>query len=56
VAVLAQIVAVTALPDFSTQLLYAALLGVIVAVESPGLHEAVARLRARRVSPQGREG
>ena len=49
VALLTHIVAITALPDFSTQLLYAALLGVIVAVESPGLHEAVARLRARHV-------
>ena len=34
VALLAQIVAVTALPDFTTQLLYAALLAVIVALES----------------------
>ncbi|MEV0307890.1 ABC transporter permease [Nonomuraea fuscirosea] len=48
VALLAQIVAVTALPDFSTQLLYAALLAVIVAVESPGLRQAIERLRARR--------
>ncbi|MFI7450012.1 ABC transporter permease [Nonomuraea sp. NPDC049714] len=50
VALLAQIVAVTALPDFSTQLLYAALLAVIVAIESPGLRQAVERLRARRAS------
>ncbi len=50
VALLAQIVAVTALPDFSTQLLYAALLAVIVAIESPGLHQAVERLRARRAN------
>lgn len=50
VALLAQIVAVTALPDFSTQLLYAALLAVIVAIESPGLHETVERLRAHRRS------
>jgi ribose/xylose/arabinose/galactoside ABC-type transport system permease subunit len=56
VALLAQIVAVTALPDFSTQLMYAALLGVSVAVESPGLHQAVARLRARQVSATGRTG
>lgn len=48
IAVLAQIVATTALPDFSTQLLYAALLAVIVAVESPGLHRGVARARAHR--------
>jgi ribose transport system permease protein len=46
VALLAQIVAVTALPDFTTQLLYAALLAVIVAIESPGLHATVDRLRA----------
>jgi ribose/xylose/arabinose/galactoside ABC-type transport system permease subunit len=53
VALLAQIVAVTALPDFSTQLLYAALLAVIVAIESPGLHQAVDRLRGRRASTAG---
>jgi ribose/xylose/arabinose/galactoside ABC-type transport system permease subunit len=53
VALLAQIVAVTALPDFSTQLLYAALLAVIVAIESPGLRQAVDRLRARRASTAG---
>jgi len=47
VAVLAQIVAVTALPDFTTQLLYAALLAVIVAIESPGLRASLDRLRAR---------
>ncbi|MET8002247.1 hypothetical protein [Nonomuraea glycinis] len=50
VALLAQLVAVTALPDFSTQLLYAALLAVIVAIESPGLRQAVERLRARRAN------
>ncbi|MFD0854096.1 hypothetical protein ACFQ07_17805, partial [Actinomadura adrarensis] len=48
VALLAQVVAVTAMPDYSTQLLYAALLGAIVAIESPGLHRAVDRLRAHR--------
>jgi ribose/xylose/arabinose/galactoside ABC-type transport system permease subunit len=48
VALLAQIVAMTALPDFTTQLLYAALLAVIVAVESPGLRASVDRIRARR--------
>jgi ribose/xylose/arabinose/galactoside ABC-type transport system permease subunit len=47
VAVLAQIVAITALPDFTTQLLYAALLAVIVAIESPGLRASLERLRAR---------
>jgi ribose transport system permease protein len=56
VALLAQIVAVTALPDFSTQLLYAALLGLIVALESPGLHEAVDRLRARRAGSSSDPG
>jgi ribose/xylose/arabinose/galactoside ABC-type transport system permease subunit len=56
VALLAQIVAVTALPDFSTQLLYAALLAVIVAIESPGLHQTVDRLRARHASPDHRTG
>jgi ribose transport system permease protein len=50
VALLAQIVVITALPDFSTQLLYAALLAVIVAIESPGLHQTVDRLRAGRVT------
>jgi ribose/xylose/arabinose/galactoside ABC-type transport system permease subunit len=48
VALLAQIVAMTAVPDFTTQLLYAALLAVIVAVESPGPRRAVDRLRAYR--------
>jgi ribose transport system permease protein len=48
VALLAQIVAVTALPDFTTQLLYAALLAVIVAIESPGLRASSDRLRAGR--------
>ena len=48
VALLAQIVAVTALPDFTTQLLYAALLAVIVAFESPGLRAQVDRFRASR--------
>jgi ribose/xylose/arabinose/galactoside ABC-type transport system permease subunit len=48
VALLAQIVAITALPDFTTQLLYAALLAVIVALESPGLRATVDRFRASR--------
>ncbi|SFQ20895.1 ribose transport system permease protein [Actinomadura madurae] len=48
VALLAQVVAVTAMPDYFTQLLYAALLGAIVAIESPGLHQAMDRLRAHR--------
>jgi ribose/xylose/arabinose/galactoside ABC-type transport system permease subunit len=53
VALLAQVVTMTALPDYSTQLLYAHLQAVIVALESPGLHDAVARLRARRVGMTG---
>jgi L-arabinose transport system permease protein len=51
VALLAQIVAVTAIPDYSTQLLYAALLAVIVAIESPGLHQTLSRgFRNRRAA------
>ncbi|MEV0389231.1 hypothetical protein [Nonomuraea sp. NPDC050643] len=48
VALIAQLVAVTALPDFTTQLLYAVLLATIVAIESPGLHQTMERLRTRR--------
>jgi ribose/xylose/arabinose/galactoside ABC-type transport system permease subunit len=48
VALLAQIVAITALQDFTTQLLYAALLAVIVAIESPGLRALLDRLQASR--------
>ncbi|WP_075023101.1 hypothetical protein [Actinomadura madurae] len=47
-ALLAQVVAVTAMPDYFTRLLYAALLGAIVAIESPELHQAMDRLRAHR--------
>jgi ribose/xylose/arabinose/galactoside ABC-type transport system permease subunit len=47
VALLAQIVAVTALPDFSTQLFYAGLLVVIVALDAPGLRRTLDRIRAR---------
>jgi ribose/xylose/arabinose/galactoside ABC-type transport system permease subunit len=54
VALLAQIVTTTALPDFSTQLLYAALLALIVAIESPGLHQLVDRIRAHRTSAAAR--
>ena len=46
VALLAQIVAITALPDYYTELLYAALLVVIVAMDASGLREALDRLRA----------
>ncbi len=49
VALLAQIVAVAYLPDYSIQLFYAALLAVIVAVDSPG--SARERARARSVAP-----
>jgi ribose transport system permease protein len=47
VALLAQIVAVVYLPDYSTQLFYAALLAVVVAIDSPGLRRALDRVRAR---------
>ncbi|MFI5897366.1 ABC transporter permease [Actinoplanes sp. NPDC051513] len=47
VALLAQIVAVAYLPDYSTQLFYAALLAVVVAVDSPGLRRNAERMRAR---------
>jgi ribose/xylose/arabinose/galactoside ABC-type transport system permease subunit len=47
VALLAQIVAVAYLPDYSTQLFYAALLTVVVAVDSPGLRRTLERARAR---------
>jgi ribose/xylose/arabinose/galactoside ABC-type transport system permease subunit len=47
VALLAQIVAMTKLPDYSTELLYAALLVVVVATDAPGLREVPGRLRAR---------
>ncbi|XRQ09040.1 ABC transporter permease subunit [Actinomadura welshii] len=53
VALLAQVVAVTALPDFSTQLLYAALLGAIVVIESPGPRRTIDRIRARRAGAAG---
>ena len=49
VALLAQVVAVSYLPDYSIQLFYAALLAVIVAIDSPGLRRSVDRLRARGV-------
>lgn len=47
VALLTQIVAITALPDYSTGLLYAALLAVIVAIDAPGMRQDLDRLRAR---------
>ncbi|MCA2218731.1 ABC transporter permease subunit [Jidongwangia harbinensis] len=45
VALLAQIVTTAALPDYTTQLLYAALL--LGAIDAPGLRAAIGRLRAR---------
>lgn len=48
VAVLRQIVAMTHLRAHWVQLFYAALLGVIVAVDSPGLRRSLERLKARR--------
>ncbi|HUN32637.1 MAG TPA: hypothetical protein VMU95_11535 [Trebonia sp.] len=47
VALLGQIDAITAIPDYVTELLYAALLGVIVAIDAPGLRRGLDRLRAR---------
>jgi ribose transport system permease protein len=46
VALLAEIVTVAALPAYVTQLFYAGLLGIIVIVDAPDLHDAVVRLRA----------
>ncbi len=56
VALVAQIVAVTALPDFSTQLLYAALLAVIVAIDAPGLRQVLDRVRAAAASGRRARG
>ncbi len=47
VALLGEINAITALPDYYTQLLYAALLVIIVAIDAPGLRRGLDRLRAR---------
>lgn len=47
VALVGQIAAITALPDYYTELLYAALLAVIVAIDAPGLRAALDRLGAR---------
>ena len=46
VALLAEIATVAALPAYVTQLFYAGLLGVIVIVDAPDLHNAVIRLRS----------
>lgn len=50
VALLAQVVTSSYLPDYWIQLFYAALLVVIVAVDSPGLRRGLDRVRARGVS------
>jgi L-arabinose transport system permease protein len=54
VALLAQVVAITALPDYYTGLLYAALLVIIVAIDAPGLRASldrhIARARSRNAS------
>lgn len=47
VALLGQIVAIAALPDYYTGLLYAALLVVIVVLDAPGLQQALDRAGAR---------
>jgi ribose transport system permease protein len=47
VALLGEIDAITAIPDYYTELLYAALLAVIVAIDAPGLRRGLDRLRAR---------
>jgi ribose transport system permease protein len=50
VALLAQIVAITALPDYYTGLLYAALLAIILAIDAPGLRDSLDRRIARTLS------
>jgi ribose transport system permease protein len=50
VALLRQIDAITAIPDYFTELLYAALLGIIVAIDAPGLRRGLDRLRARALT------
>ena len=54
VALLGQIVAITALPDYYTGLLYAALLAVIVVIDAPGLRQVLDRARARARGTPGR--
>jgi ribose transport system permease protein len=53
VALLAEIATLTALPAYVTQLFFAGLLGIIVMVDAPDLHRAVARLRAGLRSEDG---
>lgn len=50
VALLGQIDAITAIPDYYTELLYAALLFVVVAIDAPGLRRGFDRLRARAMT------
>lgn len=47
VALLAQIATLTALPGYVTQLFYAGLLAIIVAVDAPDLHHTLTRIRTR---------
>ena len=51
VALLAQLDAITAMPDYFTGLLDAALLAIIVAIDAPGLRQGLDRFRARTRSP-----
>jgi len=51
VALLAEIATVAAFPGYVAQLFYAGLLGVIVIVDAPDLHNALIRLRARLRPP-----
>jgi ribose transport system permease protein len=51
VALLAQIATAAAFPDYATELFYAGLLGVIVVVDAPDLHQGVVRLRTRLRHP-----
>jgi ribose/xylose/arabinose/galactoside ABC-type transport system permease subunit len=50
VALLGQIDAITAIPDYFTELLYAALLGFIVAIDAPGLRRGLDRLKAHALT------
>jgi ribose transport system permease protein len=50
VALLAEIATLTALPAYVTQLFYAGLLGIIVVVDAPDLHNSLIRFRRARSS------
>jgi len=56
VALLAEVATVTALPGYVTQLFYAALLGVIVIVDAPDLHDTIVRIRTRLRSDRPNAG